>query len=123
MSLEISQMTENDLKCISSCFSSEFDNFWNVSTLENELSNPNSIYLVLKEDNIILGFGGIWFGFEEVHITNIVIRKSKRKQGFGFKLLSELLTLAKQKENIYSVTLEVRESNIPAIRIISKIKF
>lgn len=118
MSLEISKMTVNDLKSISSCFSKEFDDFWNISTLENELNNTNSVYLIIKDNNSILGFGGIWFGFEEVHITNICIRKSKRNQGLGFKLLSELIEIAKSQENIGSITLEVRESNFPAIRFI-----
>ena len=118
MSIEISPMTKTDLDSISSCFLEEFDDFWNISTLKNELLNPNSVYLVLKENSTVLGFGGIWFGFEEAHITNIAIRKSKRRQGFAFKLLSELLILAKQKENIYTITLEVKESNLPAIRII-----
>ena len=125
MNTEICQMTKNDLEEISSCYLDEFDNFWNISTLENEISNSNSIYLVLKDNNNIIGFGGIWLGYaglwqpmDEAHITNIVIRKSKRNQGFGFKLLSELIIIAKKDNTVDLVTLEVNESNIPAIRII-----
>ena len=95
MNTEICQMTKNDLEEISSCYLDEFDNFWNI-----------------------IGFGGIWFGYKEAHITNIVIRKSKRNQGFGFKLLSELIIIAKKDNTVDLVTLEVNESNIPAIRII-----
>ena len=118
MSIEISQMNLKDLDEITYCFSNEFDDFWNINTLKNELSNPNSFYLVLKENNIVVGFGGIWYGFEEVHITNIAIRKAKRRQNYGFILLSELIKKAIQTKDINSITLEVKESNIPAIRLI-----
>lgn len=123
MNTKISQMTLEDLEEISSSLLDEFDDFWNISTFKLELSNPNSKYIVLKENNYIVGFAGIWFGYKEVHITNIAIRKSKRRQGYGLILLSELVKLAKQRDDILSITLEVKENNTSAIRIIRKIKF
>ena len=72
--MEIFKMTESDLNYLTSHLN-EYDNFWTSSILKSEFSNSNSTYLVIKEKNDILGFGGIWFGYEEVHITNIAIRK------------------------------------------------
>lgn len=115
-------MSKDDLNYI--CLNiKEFDDFWTSSVLENEFSNPNSSYLVIKETNKVIGFGGIWFGFEEVHITNIAINKAYRNKGLGYSLLSKLIEIAKNTDNIYSITLEVNEKNNPAICLYKKLGF
>ena len=77
--IKIYDMTISDLNDISSCLSSDFDNFWNIQTLTDELNNPNSKYIVAKKNNNILGFGGIWKAVYDMHITDIVVRKNLRK--------------------------------------------
>ena len=121
--IKISNMTLLDLECISNILQSDFDDFWNITTLKSELLNPNSKYIVAKLDNLIVGFAGIWKSVDDVHITNIVVNKNFRKQNIGSLILSKLIELAKLEPNISSITLEVNSNNIVAIKLYEKFGF
>ena len=112
-----------DLESINDCLFSDFDDFWSINTLKSELQNPNSEYIVAKINNNIVGFAGIWKAVDDVHITNIVTAKKYRRQKIGSTLLSNLIEMAKNKENITSITLEVNSTNIPAQKLYNKFHF
>ena len=100
----------------------DFDDFWTYDVLQEELNNPNSEYFVAKLENNILGFAGIWKAVDDVHITDIVVKKSNRQTGIGSKLLEKLIQTAKS-QNFNSITLEVNEHNQPAINLYLKYGF
>ena len=106
MELQINPMTKEDLLEIKDILLSDFDSFWSYSIWESELSNPNSVYLVAKIQEEIVGLGGYWKAVDDIHLTNIITKKSKRHQGIATKLLANLIELAKL-ENFLSLTLEV----------------
>lgn len=56
----------------------DFDDFWNESTLKEELASPSSHYIIAKFENDIIGFAGVKYLLDEAHITNIAVRKDKR---------------------------------------------
>ena len=120
--LEISQMSISDLDSISNILLTDFDDFWTYSILKSELENPNSTYIVAKQNNQVVGFGGIWRSIDDIHITNIVVKKNLRNNGIGSMLLNKLIELSK-KRNINSITLEVNTKNIPAIKLYEKYGF
>ncbi len=122
MNIEIFPMCLHDLSQISDNLDKNFDDFWNVKIFENELSNPNSQYIIAKQNSEIVGFGGIWKAVDDVHITNIVTRKDKRNLGIANKILDKLINMAKQTK-LSSITLEVNEKNLPAIHIYEKFGF
>jgi ribosomal-protein-alanine N-acetyltransferase len=70
----------------------------------------------------IFGFAGFWIIAGEVHITNIAIRESHRRQGIGELLLISLINLA-TKLDAKLITLEVRASNTAAQALYSKYGF
>ena len=121
--LEISEMTLLDLETIHDILISDFDDFWSVSTLKNELQNSNSKYIVAKLDNDIVGFGGIWKAVDDIHITDIVVRKAQRSNGIGSAILAKLIELSKGDENIKSLTLEVNSNNTTAQKLYEKFDF
>ena len=120
--VKISLMQLDDLKSIWDILVTDFDDFWSPEILESELKNPNSKYFVAKCDNTILGFGGIWKAVDVMHITDICVRKKFRQQGIATLLLKELIAETK-KQNITSITLEVKTTNIPAQNLYSKFGF
>ena len=122
MNIKISKMTLDDFYQIKDVLISDFDDFWNVNTLEQELTNENSHYLVAKIENQIVGFAGIKSVLDEADIMNIVTKKDKRNLGIGSALLEKLLNVAKEKE-IKKITLEVNESNILAIHLYKNFGF
>lgn len=122
MSLEIYNMTDYDLSLIKDILIDDFDDFWTYDVLKDELNNPNSEYFVAKLENNILGFAGIWKAVDDVHITDIVVKKSNRQTGIGSKLLEKLIQTAKNN-NFKAITLEVNEHNLPAINLYLKYGF
>ncbi len=118
----ISDMRLQDLDLITDNLETDFDDFWNYSVFKSELTNGNSRYLVAKIENQIVGFAGIIPVLDEADISNIVVRKSFRNQKIGSLLLDALLRLAISL-NLKTINLEVRESNIPAIKLYEKYGF
>ena len=122
--IELTQMTVSDLNQISSDLISEFDDFWNESTLKNELENEYSYYIVAKltTDSEIVGFAGLKIILDNADIMNIVTKKSKRNLGIAQLMLQELINISKEK-NVTTITLEVNYKNEPAIHLYQKFNF
>lgn len=122
MNLELNNMKVSDLNSISDVLETEFDNFWNYNVFKQELENENSIYIVAKFEDKIVGFGGIWKSVDDVHITNIVVKKDCRHLGLGAKILDKLINIAKELK-FSSITLEVNANNEIAIKLYKKFGF
>jgi len=134
--INVTNMILDDLELLQDNLLEDFDGFWNFKTLKNELINENSKYIIAKNDlNEILGFAGVWKAVDDVHITNIVVRKKLRKQGIGSILLEKLIKISKDynlhvdeqcsslHNKINSITLEVNYKNTSAIKLYSKYGF
>ena len=120
--MEISIMTLKDYEVIKDKIQEEFDDFWTDSILKKELEDINSKYIVIRKEDEIVGFAGIWISPVDCQITNIVVRKTYRKQGIGCLLLERLIEIAKETE-FDVLCLEVNEKNIPAIKLYEKYGF
>lgn len=120
--IQISLMETCDLQYLKTTLNEQFDDFWTYSILEKEFFNPDTTYIVAKQNEKLVGFAGILTIIDEADIMNIVTRKDKRKLGIGSMLLSKLIELSKNKK-MKSITLEVNEHNIPAIKLYEKYNF
>lgn len=118
----ISNMSKDDLLLLKHSLTDEFDDFWTYSILEQEFNNEHTTYVVAKENDCIVGFAGLQIILDEATVMNIVTKKSERKMGIGTLLLESLIELSKQK-TLASITLEVNEKNIPAIKLYEKLQF
>lgn len=118
----ISEMNLQDLENIKDCLLTDFDNFWSYNILKQELENGKSKYFVAKQENEIVGFAGILLIIDQVNIMNIVVKKDKRNFGIGSSLLEKIIRYSKI-HNATSITLEVNEKNIPAIKLYKKYGF
>ncbi len=118
----ISEMNLQDLENIKGCLLTDFDNFWSYNILKQELENGKSKYFVAKQENEIVGFAGILLIIDQVNIMNIVVKKDKRNFGIGSSLLEEIIRYSKI-HNATSITLEVNEKNILAIKLYKKYGF
>ena len=123
MDLKLSKMSIEDLKSIKNVLASDFDNFWSYDVLEEELECDNSYVIVAKVDeNTIVGFAGLKVILDEADIMNIVVKKDFRHNGIGFILLENLINHSKEL-NLKTITLEVNENNLSAIRLYDKFSF
>ena len=99
-----------------------FSHPWSKQSLEEELNNETSLFLVAKEENEVIGYIGMSIVIDEGYIFNVAVRENYRNKGVATSLINELVTYGK-KNNFSFITLEVRESNLPAISLYSKFGF
>lgn len=120
--IKITKMTLQDLESLSPILETEFDNFWTTNTLKSEIENPDSIVIIAKNNDEILGFAGLWKSVDVMHIMDIVVAKKHRSKHIGKTMLEKLIELCIQN-NIYELTLEVRQDNTPAINLYTNYNF
>lgn len=97
---------------------------WNRSSFVLDFeSNRYAVYLLLMADSLPVAFVGTRFTVDgDVHITNIAVKPEYRYVGCATLLLQELETIALQ-HGYTSISLEVRRSNLKAIRLYQKLDF
>lgn len=123
MNFKISKMSIEDLESMKNILSSDFDSFWSYNILEDELKCDNSYVIVAKNnENTIVGFAGLKVILDEADIMNIVVKKDFRNNGIGSILLEDLINHSKDL-NLKTITLEVNENNLSAIRLYDKFSF
>jgi [ribosomal protein S18]-alanine N-acetyltransferase len=95
---------------------------WTEGMFRQTLASPITKSLALTFEDRIIAYIIFYLAGIEMHIMNIAVHPSFRRQGIGFEMMSRILTIARQ----YSVEecfLEVRESNISARSLYEKIGF
>ncbi len=122
MNVSIDLMQEKDVDDVLNISSLSLKESWTKDSFLKELTNPLAKYFLIKEDNKILGFAGVWIILDEGHITNIAIHPTYRNKGMGTILLKSLIEKCKSY-NCNSLTLEVRESNAVALNLYTKLGF
>lgn len=96
---------------------------WSKSSLLFEASdNRNAFSIVGLDEEGIAGYSIGWFVSDELHIGNVAVVRSKQGRGFGRQLLEHVLKEALEREASIA-TLEVRVSNVRAIRLYRRYGF
>ena len=96
---------------------------WSLDSIETELVNEDKkLYYVVEDVNGVVGYAGAWLVYDEGQITNIAIRPSARRQGFGAKLTSALIEEC-FKRGMHEIFLEVRISNLSALSLYRQLGF
>lgn len=92
---------------------------WSEKSFKNELDHNHGIFLVGILQGEVVAYGGIWLVVDEAHVTTIAVAEEHRRQGIGQRLMIELLEKGKVAGMVCS-TLEVRASNVGAIKMYEK---
>ena len=81
-----------------------------------------NLFKVLKNENDIIGYYIASFASDECELLNITIMSELQKKGFGELMLKDFFSECR-KANIVNIFLEVRKSNLLAIRLYKKSGF
>ena len=102
------------------CFSEP----WSRRSLEELPDCDYAVYFVARdtESGAIAGYAGMYVSVDTGNINNIGVLTGFRREGIGERLLCELLNYSREN-GIVLLTLEVRESNTPAISLYEKLGF
>ena len=111
---------------------------WDEASIRAELENPLALWLAAEgeaaegqaaegeaaegEERPLLGYVGSQSCFEDADILNVCVAPEARRQGLAEALMRELETRLIPK-GIEKITLEVRASNEPAIRLYEKLGY
>lgn len=95
-----------------------FSHPWSRDDLEKQIELETSYFLVAMVDDTVAGYMGLQVFSGEGYVTNVAVLPEYRKQGIAQKLIEEQL-----KTPMDFISLEVRESNVPAIKLYEKMGF
>lgn len=120
--MKIEKMNSEHLEQVCKIEKECFSHPWSLQSLESELNNDTSYFLVATEKDEVIGYIGMSVVIDEGYIFNVAVNVNHRKKGVATALVNELVTYGK-KNNFYFITLEVRESNEKAKSLYSKFGF
>ena len=99
------------------------EHHWSKNSFYNELANNLALYFIIQnEADKIIAYIGFWLIFEEAHITTLAVHPDYRGLQLAQILLIKMLEEC-YKNMVKYITLEVRESNYPAISLYEKFLF
>lgn len=96
---------------------------WDEDAIRAELDNPLSLWLAAEgEGGKVLGYVGSQTVFADTDILNVAVVPAARRQRIAQALMLELENRLLPK-GVERITLEVRVSNEPAIRLYEKLGY
>ncbi|MBI4686624.1 MAG: ribosomal protein S18-alanine N-acetyltransferase [Nitrospirae bacterium] len=117
-------MTYADLQEVCEIENKSFTMPWSLYSFKYELSHEDAIMEAALLEGRIIGYICMRVIFNAAHILNIAVLPEFRRLGVGSALLqSALKKLGELRPDIDTITLEVRESGITAIRFYEKFGF
>jgi ribosomal-protein-alanine N-acetyltransferase len=120
MSLIIRSTIDADLPAIEEIEALCFSDPWTREMLLYQLTDPDSLFLAAQDTTgALLGYIGCKTVLDEGYISNVAVHPASRRRGVGDALIAALIERAREMELSF-LTLEVRESNAPAIALYSK---
>jgi ribosomal-protein-alanine N-acetyltransferase len=120
--LTIERLTEpsaDDRAAILALESASFSNPWTPETFDTMLASHVSRLFVARDGARIVAFCACWIFDDELHINTIAVDETRRRQGIARALLREVL----ERTGARRATLEVRRSNIAALRLYEALGF
>ena len=124
---DIVGFTASDIDSVAEIERSCFPNPWNTSAFIEELSCRDAFDWVVKEtgesfDNSTIAYICSRLIISDMYILKIAVTPKRQRQGIASWLLQKSFGLASKKE-IQVAFLDVRPSNIPAIKLYRKLGF
>ncbi len=95
---------------------------WSENAVADFLSRNDTLTFVAECDGEVIGYIGSYSVLGEVYITNVAVTAKFRQKGVACNLLFALETEC-ENERCSFITLEVRKSNLPAIKLYEKSGF
>ena len=95
---------------------------WSENSIRRELDNPLSLWIVALDGDTVIGYVGSQSVMGEADMMNLAVAPNYRRRGVGTELIRQLMCMLNQQA-VFSLTLEVRESNHSAISLYQSLGF
>lgn len=118
----IKRMTEEDVAAVAALEGENFSRPWSYDAFFQTLSDENYIVIIAKDRDALLGYCVLLCTGEEADITNVCTAPSARGKGMATAMLTVLMEEGKNR-GVAEYFLEVREGNVPARSLYTKLGF
>ena len=118
----IETMTQTHVAQIAQLEKLCFSDPWSEKSIATELDCWLSCWLVALDGEQVIGYVGSQTVIDESDMMNIAVHPEHRRQGVAEALVEKLSEALRQRGS-KALTLEVRVSNDPAIRLYEKLGF
>lgn len=115
-------MTKEHIDAVLDIERRSFTHPWTKSSFESAIDNDSAYFFVACDGEKVVGYIGLETVLDEGSLTMLCVDSEYRKQGIAQKLMNALFDTAVSLKLAF-VTLEVRESNIPARSLYAKLGF
>lgn len=117
-------MTKDDVEDVSLIEAEAYGkHHWTKSSFYDEMSNNLAKYYCAKTStDETVGYAGTWHIIDEGHITTIAVKNEFLRNHIGEALIHRIIEDC-YKNGVKYLTLEVRVSNTPAIKLYEKYGF
>lgn len=119
LKVKIFPMNEDDIFSVAEIEEECFSEPWSEDGIKSELHNEAARFYTAKISGCTAGYMGMHIVLDECYIANIAVKSAFRRKGIAQALLVCAEETAK-KEGCAFISLEVRVSNTPAIRLYEK---
>lgn len=120
--IEIIKMDETHVTPIAELEKLCFSDPWSENSIAAELNGRFSYWLVAMEEGVLVGYIGSQSVLGESDMMNVAVHPDHRRKGIAEALVNALSRDLKAQNNV-CLTLEVRDSNAPAIALYEKLGF
>jgi len=120
--IEFVQMAAEHISEVSEIEKLCFGDPWSIRSIESELNNRLSYWLVAVDRGRVIGYIGSQSVIDEADIMNVAVHPEHRRMGVGRELVIRLCDHLRA-HGISGVLLEVRVSNTPAISLYENLGF
>ena len=118
--LTIRELTLEDIDQVCALEEMVFSMPWQRDAFIEMVENEDALYLVVEKKSnpgVVIAACGLRHIVGEGDISNVLVHPDYRKRGIARLMLAELMKAGSEKYGIEAYTLEVRKSNIDAIRL------
>ena len=116
MNITFRKFTSDDAESVAALEAKCFAMPWSREDFWRETRNELAEYIVGELDGKIVAYAGAWVSFNQAEVMHVAVEPKFRGQGLGTLIFGELIKAVKIR-GAASITLEVRPSNIAAIKL------
>lgn len=108
-----------DAETIASIEAASFGRGWDLSQIRDELAHPDAALFLAFADDEAAGYASARKSVDFAELFRIAVVPASRRSGAGSRLLDEIIAWVREMK-LPALLLEVREDNVPAIRLYEK---
>ncbi|MEO8631048.1 MAG: GNAT family N-acetyltransferase, partial [Betaproteobacteria bacterium] len=95
---------------------------WTQTRVSKSIANPDTLSIVLCDDDSVIGFAMMYFGDEHAHLNLLAVQPTSQRTGLGTRMIHWLEESARVA-GVRAVHLEVRARNQHARRFYRRLGF